>query len=706
MAMREATPEEIAALFGDNAPAPKQGGMREATPEEIQALMGDEQPAVKPGDVAARRAQMDAQASGEKPNVARERTTIGGEILGGLGELGSSIGNLFNKEAYQGPIANPITGAAIGAVRTAAAPLSPVSSAASSLGEDLSQAAQKAGFSTAADVIGAVGQSAADVLAPMGISRYARTAAQGIKATPALNDAIFASRRMKGAAASAELAGAEKSAAGKLAAIEADIAEGKQGIHQLREATKDSIPSASEIKARFAPKAELGADVGKGVKDTINTAWDASKERFNKIYGGLTDVGADMPATPSSYAAAGGELQGARGVTGLPSTRPEGIAAKIKKTVDISKMEDDTYTALKTQLDSVPAWDKPRVQGVIDEFVKANGLPANPAEISVRDLILERQRLRAGIRATRDDNAKRQFKELIGGLEDDIAMADRDVAKNLFTADKLYATEHAPYFSKGTVTRAIAEGNPEAVVDAIYRPTASAGGRVGPQSKAIEAMTRARELIKDLKQWDRVNQAFMNKGLEAATASGEFKASDLTKWWAKYKDPANTNSSVLRKGLGERQFNEIDGVMKQLGSVKPKGLDDIAKTLTKQLEASGKVQSETVRAAQAATRKRLEGEIAKFTGTPVDRIARRFESIGTGVVTTATISGALGSSSALARGVVGGLIILSAKGAAKLLSSVQGRNLFKAMARGAPGTAQASATARQIENLLNKGEEE
>ena len=710
MAMREATPEEIAALMGDEAPAPKQSGMREATPEEIQALMGDSAPTIKPGDVAARQKQMDALAATEKPNVVRERLAPGGilgapigianEFFSGVGDTARNLGNLLSPDAYKGVVDNPIAGTALGVARAVSSPTAPVSDLAASLGEDLSQSAQKAGFTTLADLLGATSMAVADVAAPLAGARYLKKVEQGIKATPRLENALLKSRRTQANEAKTALSQAETKSAAKLSEVQADLATNKEGIGQLRETAEEMLPTKADLQKQFADKAPLGKDAGGSWKQSFSNKWNESKEKFNRLYGEITDEGAAIEAMPESYMAAGGRVEKAMGVTGVPKAgAAEGVAAKLRKTMDLDRFEDDTYKALKEQLDGVGPADKARVQGVIDEFKAGNEMPEIP---TVRDLVIERQRLKAGQRATRGDYAKKQFEGLIKGLEDDIANANEGIAQKLFSTDARYATEHAPYFTQGTVTRAIGTGKAEAVVDSIYRPTISASGKTGSNTKALEAITRAREVITDPQEWQKINKAFINKGIEFASDGDALDPKKMVQWWKSYKDVAGTNNEVLRKGLGEQSFREIDSVFTQLDRAPKKTLDGLAKDLVHSFEGRAKEATAIETAHIKATRAALEKQIGDLMGTKVGKITDKLQSIGAGVFT----SGTIGDGPTSARAVKGGVIVMTAKAVGTLLETTRGRSLLKAVMRGTPNMAQRAATARQIERLANATQQE
>ena len=658
---------------------------------------------VKPGDVEAAKQKLGVSGSvatgftNELPeNQVRERLGIISEAAGGLGDVAKNVANIAAREAYQGVLDNPIVGAGMGALRTASAPMAPAANVAARLGEDISGGLQKLGLTTAADVAGGLGMAAADVLAPMGAAKWAKGMVASVKGTPA-GERILKSSRMRAKDAEQELVQAEKAGADKLRSIEQETAQGKRYVEEIADEQKAAIPTAQELRDKFAKDAPLGKEAGASWQGGYANRLSAEKGRFNQGYADKLTRGADIEAVPEAYVEAGGAIRGAMGVTGKPSAgAAEGVARRLQRVLDIDAFENDQYQNLRNQLREAAPGDRARVQGVIDEFIRDNDLPQMP---TVRDLILERQRLKAGQRAASGDYAKHQFGKLIGGLNEDIARANAPLAQDLFSLDNAYRTEFIPYFGKGSITRAISEGDAASVVDRIFQPTLT-GGRVGMKSRAEEAMTKARELITDPKQWEGVKKAFTNKLIENSMEGGVLNQKKLVKEWGRYLDPAGSSNAVLRKGLGERDFQSMQSVINQLQRTTPESIDAYAKRLTKGLEQQGKMSAQTVEAATKATKDKLVAKIARETGASTDMVAKRLQSIGSGVF----VSGLMRGSSATM--LQGGGLVMGSQAIGALLGTIKGRNVFKAMLRSAPGTSQRAAQARIIQQLIGKEEEE
>jgi hypothetical protein len=653
---------------------------------------------VKPGDVEARKKQVAAQAAAEQPNVARERLGSGGilnpvtgaisEAFGGAKDFGSGIidtlsgaVNLSPTEAGKGLLK---TG--LGAVRTVASPLAGLTDIASDAGEATHKFLTNLGLEGGADIGAGLVQSALDVVGPMGIGRLGgalRPAVSGLK-----------SKRMVAADKAAELAKSEADTAGRVAAIKSGGEAAQESVESIAQAEKSMIPSVNEIRERFAKDAPLGMDVGADFKGTYRSKLGQEKSKFNKLYDEALSGTDDIEVPASSYLERIEKVLAEKGVSRPLATQAEKVASKAKGALDVTEEAADQLAALERDIGRAadPA-SKKMLQDSMQEFIEEGRLPAQP---TVRDLVMERQRLKAGQRIAvqaKNDNLTRQFNELIDGITEDIP---KGVRNNLAAVDKQYLDEFVPFFGKKSVTRAIAEGNPENVLDLIIRPAGS--------SKSVEKATRAWELMDDAGR-ESARKAFVNQGLETAMSDGAFKASNFTKWWDKYSDRSGTGDKVLKTVFGD-SYNDMRSVITQLQTSKPKSIDQVAADLTKGFQQAGAAQTKSAEAAQKLMKQRLEKEINELMPERSGaRVSQRLESIGSGIIAGGTVASLIGHG-AWGRIVAGGILILTAKGVGGLLASAKGRNIFKAMARSTPGTSQAAATARQAQNLLQNLEEE
>jgi len=706
------------------------GASQEEVLSQIQAYrQGPTEPSyVKPGDVAGAKRKLGVSGDVQQgfTNVpqadtsGRGRELLGGDtvlnpIVGPISEAGKGIAqvaggvkDLVTTNPFQGPdtpaqgpmdalrniAASPLGQIGLGAVRTVAAPFAPVADLASVLGGGAANLLDKAGMPKTANVVGGVVQSAGDVLGSLGAAGYTKQVGNLIKGDPRTADKYLKSSRMRAREAEDELVQSTKATEAKVASIKSETEQGKRFVSEVADEQKAAIPTAQELKQKFAANAPLGKEAGASWQQGYFRELDTTKKKFNEAYADKLNRGASIETVPEDYLAAAKDLRQARGMAERPSMGPaEGVAERLKKYDNLEDYMDDTAKALREQLRSGSPAEKTYAEDALKEFL-GKGAKEMPEIPTVRDLIFERQRLKAGQRVVSSDAAKNQFDRLIKPLENDIVKADETLARELFAVDNAYKKEFVPYFSKGSATRAISEKDPSAVVDMIFQPTVK-GGRIGSTSRTEETISRAQELLPGA-EWDKVKKAFTNKLIENAMEGGVLNQQKLVKEWGKYLDPAGSNNAVLRKGLGEADFRSMQSTINQLQRSTPQGIDAYAKDLVKGLEKQGKVSTETVLAAQKTVEKRLVEKIARETGSSTEMVTNRLQSIGSGVF----VSGLLRGNTAIT--LEGAGLVVGSKALATVLGSMRGRNAFKALLRAAPGTSQRAAHARIIQQVINQ----
>jgi hypothetical protein len=627
---------------------------------------------------------------------------VGSELMGGIGDIVQGGATARDEGFWKGA-----GQAALGAVRAIASPTAPLVDASTDAAEGHKNLLTQMGLSPeAADIGAGITQSIMDVGAPMGIG-----GAKGlVKGGGMIEDLkpwaqSFRSKRALTNEARAELAsGAErtktavdatrKAADDKIASIESGKEAYKESIESIAEAGEASVPTASAIRQRFAKDAPLGMDVGAKFKETYHATRATEAGRFNELYKKALKGTDEIAGDDKPYKAALDEVLGEKGISRPLPTPAERVAAKAKTVLEVTEESEEQLAKLKG--DIARAKDpvsRKYLTDALEEQLRSGALGEPP---TVSEMVKEVQRLKVGQRAAeqlKDDNLTRQYNKLIAGLE---AGIPKDVMKGLDEVNGLYREEFVPFFGKKSVTRAIADGSPERVVDNIILPANS--------KKPVETIERAWDLIKDPAQQEAVRKAFVNKGVENAMVDGAFDAGKFTGWWKKYSDPTGTGDKVLRTVFG-KDFEQMHSVVRQLENAKSQPLSEVAAKLTKnygktaddaikRVDGQAKTSIKNAETAQKVVQKQLEAKIAELTNTTVGKLEGKVQSIGTGIM----YSGAMRRNWFTMA--VGGLGIVSAKGVGMLLQSVQGRNLFKAMLRGTPGTAQAAATARQIENFF------
>ena len=718
-------------------------------------------PTVRPGDVEARKRQVLAQTQAEKPIEARERVSISGELTGGISDVGGGLADIGRGIANLSPLqaGKGLLGAGLGAVRAVASPLAPLTNISTEAGEATSRFLQSLGLETGADIGGALVQSVLDVAGPSAISKVAA------KVKPAAQALV--SPRMKAAQLKEELAASTTAGEAEIARLQAareavpaataqDVAglkgqmqavgtreaeqiatrrasqqAAEESVMSIAEAGAKEIPTASVIREKFAKGAQLGENVGEQFKNTYKGRLQEKKTEFSKLYDEALEGTEDVTVPATNYLNKIDETLAGRGATRPLPTQAEKVAVKAKDILDAGEDAAEQVQRLSDDIASARGPEQKRMlQGALDEFLTAGELPENP---TVRQLVQERQRLKAAQRvaySTKNDNLYRQLTGLVDGITADLPPG---VAQQLASVDRRYLDEFVPFFSKKSVTRAIAEGSPQSVVDSIIRPVTD--------KKSVEKVQRAWELMDDGGR-EATKKAFVNKGVESAVTDKGFDAGKFTEWWRKHSDVTGTGDKVLKTVFGA-EYGDVKSVVNQLQSARRMSLDDVAAemvkgfgtaakgdissivekargargelregisqrlALGKQREKAAGVAVKSEEVAQKLMKRRLEKEIADLVGPGgVARAAQRIESIGSGIFAGGTVGGLLGGPSGGRRVLAGGLLVLSSKSIGSLLSTVRGRSLFKAVLRGAPGTSQAAATARQVQNFLQSVEGE
>ncbi len=651
---------------------------------------------------------------------------------------------------------SPTLRTGLGVARAAFSPAAPLFNIATSAGKMVSDFLQQLGFTNAADVAGAGTSIAADVIgAPRVLSQLGKAAAKSKFRT--LRSDRVTEARSGGARQEAALTEQAKGAAEQAASLrEAQLSQ----LDEAKAATqrtvddaalgnitqKKSIEAGGEIekqtalakaKQELADVAETEAEVrtlvqdaptaeetGEAFRKTYLTKQTASKKRFNKEYDDiLTDAkGIKIQGVATEEAAR--ELLG-EGVGILPS-KADVTAGKLTKAVDV---ESEAYKNLKAQFSDPTT---PESQKTIQALMKKSGIiQFDPKkEITLDQLIIDRQKIKGAIRALEDvgqDNIARQFKQLRAGIEDDL-VGNPGITKRLAAVDKAYATEHAPFFSYGAPAREAAEEGVAGIVNRLI-PKASDADRVEKLSA-----------LKILDDKAPVQKSWINQGVFEADKTGDF-GKGLVSYWDKYSEPGD---KVL-KALLDDQYVHYKDIVTRLRTVKAKNINKtLDETLTeiekrtgagikgideaqikrmkslqglleegekfkttlfdRTLKKTEQITSDRERAI-AKLRKDIDKEVLKITGKPIspDRIKNYGQMI--------TIAG-VGFSFAGAvqfgvpKIITGGLMTLYPEQIARMLENVRGTQLIRRAIRTVPGTSQAAANARQIQNYFRELDKE
>ena len=716
----------------------------------------------------------------QAPNVARERQTILGEIGGGLSDFGRDISTAFNpEEKDMGGMERFLHAmrSGLGLARASAPVLSlgtspMITNAMSKAGEGASDLMSKMGFQTAADVTGALTSATGDVLSGFATAKAAKLASPSItKALPTVaqkktamkatadvdidNAALLGEREVASTnamrdAQRKELRVQAKAKGDEIASVDANTARAKLEAQRNAGAEVDKARLQAEVAEAGVPDpvhlrehlakgaAKRGDEVGTDFKASYDRERSVVKKSFNDEYDEI-QKGGDVEVAASNYGLALDKTLKEKGISRPLPTKAEGVAVKAKAALtDVDEVTEETVDGLLTQMKGTrdPAARKV-IQDTIDETLTNSELGPNP---TLNDLISERQRLKAAERTAfhaKDDNLGRQYQTLRSGLDEDIRSANPDTLRNLEIAGERYKNEYVPFFSKRSVTRGIAEGAIETVLDQIVKPTATRQGTV-LANKAVERAERSMQLL-DAPGKEKLAATFIKRGIDGAfDAEGNFSNGSLVKWWDRYADKANTDSKVLRTVLGAK-YKDMEGAVAAFRSSRPKKLADIAadiatqseralpKTLSgiealaankkaglqdylneapklnqKAIEAAGKETEAILKSTydkQQVIKKKLEDDLKVMAGNS-EAAQGSFQGAGSIMVLNGIYQGNLYKIG------MGGLLILSKGALGKLLHSVKGASVFRTLAQKAPGTAPAAAAARIAATILREQDEE
>ena len=742
---------------------------------QFMAFEEEPKPTVKPGDVEGRKRQVAAQIQAEEPRQVRERlggqdtSSITGflgdmfptqakEVFGGVVDTARAGADLVKGGLFQGPptsipalLEDPRTRAALGVARTIGAPFAPVANAITVGAEKANEALSALGLNKTADVVAGVGEAVANVY---GVSKLG----QKMNAAKAKAAARFPSIRSQAearkVAGEAEIATAtqegEKQVAQAKQLLKAQREEAQQqavkagqekitlesarqaeeeSILSFAEAQKKTIPSGVQVREKLSKNAPFTKDVGKSFKATYETKQTAVKDIADEKYNTLRQRGAATPGIRQGYDEAIDEVLGEKGISRPFPTSAERAASGAKK--GVAELDDDAVAeqidSLQKAVSDAPSREaKAMAEDALTEAIGANRLPPNP---TVADLVSEHKRLNAALGASRNDNLSRQLNILKKGVEVDIKNSSEDLFTKLKDADSFYATEYAPYFSRNSGVRAIAEGDANTIVDKLIKPTISSSGRA-LDNKAEEIALKAKSLMSDNPRLQEdVAKTFMAKGIDKAFESGVFNPKALVKYWDTYAAPRVNDNMVLKTFLRGR-YKDTEDIITTLRNVKASSIDEVAENMVKTLNVStatkakklddiiqGAVKGETgvkatgqdIAATRRATKvkvteikKQMEADIEKLLGkAPGESGAGQF--IGQLYLAEAGAHLATGNLPAAgAKAIRGTLLVMARAGFTKMMAFKRGRSLLRAAMRTTPGTVKAAAQARLIQDFANR----
>jgi hypothetical protein len=668
------------------------GGWRDATAEEA----GTAPSAVKPGDVKGLKnlfAQQDA--SGYNVPLTRDPTILG-ELVGGVKQAASGIkaGVSGAEPGTNAPLSAaeralyPVRGAALGAVQAAASPFAPVEALASRAGAGtqdklLAMGANPtlaAALATGADMATNLGLTAGLGLGKkaiqLGLEKFAPGAASKLAGAEGAVANFLKSGRTKAAEAGAARDASMIAEDAALAAKQSNIASRTESMQSIADASQASLPSKADLQKIGGPA--LGEKVGSDFVEHYHAARKSVKSAADEMYD----------------AALGPREAGQNATSNL--------------------LEDQTRT-LQEQIKSASTEaERKMATDAFEEFIKSGEAPESTVRSLHEQLIKTRAEKRTAQRL-QNDNAAR----LLGAKEDRLQalMEEKSpgVGEALSEADRYYATNYSPYFSKGSPTRAIADRDPAGIAKAIVLPNTN--------KNAVSTIERAQELLgNNTNLKTQVAHAHLNELIDEASKSKDF-GSGIVRAWDRFTHPSGDNNKVLRLAYGD-EYKDVNSLINQFRTVKGRDLSSVAEAVTKQGVAEGKVLASESAAYKEGIAKNAQAQIEKALGVKKDQTAveklvgkepgarlHNYEAgkfIGPLLITEGAIHSALGNPVLGGAQVLSGIgVMISRSTLGKLMQFKQGRSLIKAALRSVPGSSQAFATSRAIQtlakNLPNEG---
>ena len=683
----------------------------------------------------------------EQPQ-ARERLTIGGEIKGGLEQLGAGISAASKPAATLSELVERGDQAILGGLgllrSTFGAATAPLTNVITSAGEGVSDVLQKLGFNTAADVAGGLTTVAGDVLTGIGPSKLLNAARSKLIAKlPNASEKLATSvsqRAGQEAAINAEAAAARQQALQAQQAIQANAQAAIGSEESIGQAASDfARQQARQAKAKIPTRATLQAEAPGGVTSAtrgqqLRAHYEGTRavksQAKEDLYNPLMAQGEAVTAERAGYDASIKTVLGEKGVSGPFPTRAE-QAAKGAQPKAASLAEDevtDQIDALEAVVKGAASPEaKVIAQNALGEFVKRGDLPVNP---TVAQLIQEQKRYNAAIGASRNDQLTRQLKILKTGVEQDIEKASPGLATQLQKADKYYAEEYAPLFTRGSSIRKAFETGDSAVIDQLV-PRAT-------DKLRDQKLTRLVQFADTPAQQATLGDGFIANMVGDAEKSKDAVAK-LRSVWNLYADP-RSDDKVLRTVLGTR----YDGLKELATSVqiKPTSIDAALKTTLKNIESTTASRTGFFTKAQSDKLKTLEGVLGEgekfiegvtIAGKPgsieaartakLEALQKEFddklkrmqpskvpthagELVGGAMVLHGGVGLLMGSAAAVPQIISGGIVMLSAPLLFKMMQSARGLELLNKAMRATPGTVKSAALARLVSQYTRTLKEE
>jgi len=542
---------------------------------------------------------------------------------------------------------------------------------------------------------------------------------------------------------------AARQSAGSIAQREAVETGQRVSLEQARQRSLLGERGPRTIQEGIAPGAPTAREAGTRFQQEIFPKRRAEvAASFNKRYTALEKEAQIIPAETANFEVALNQIIEEPGILkGVLPTKAESIANRALRGIEeareeitpisgfggskLVELQDDVYRRIRDKLSGGAPGQAETVS--IEAFREAVA-PVREM-VTGKDMVGGVLRLRTAKRAAGDAgnrNMERQFRVLENALLEDVQIASPAIKAKLGVISNDYRRDFVGLFSAKAFPQKLVERvreDAQEIVGAIIQPAKS--------PRRVEAITTSFKVIKDPADRQLLTGAWFRGGIDEAAKTGEFQPKDFIKWWESYLDP-KTDNLVLRTALGEK-FKPTNDFVRELRRATQGKFDEVAdegiSNILKTRAAQSKGEEGILRAAQKViSGKRVQvskesegliGEVIKTRDASLKQLRDEFDKAVTALGGSTEIParagwwmGPLMVLSGVGRvvtgavgpgmiGIGGGVIeVMGHATMIKMLNTLKGGQLMRRFARSVPGSVEALALARELENIARNLPEE
>jgi len=641
----------------------------------------------------------------EEVEPARPELTFTGELVGGAKEFVSGL---------PGAEPNPEAGAGmeLGIIRMLSSPLAQLYNMSTAAGVEILERTpdRTIGGINIKDVAAGITTGAIDVLAPGGLVKALGRLKKMVKV-------LLPTRAEKAAelqaTAQAGQAGAEATATAEIGVAQQEATATARGVTLERaQQAKKLQPKALQADAVTAEEA------GTQFQKVFTAGRKEAVDSFNTRYTQLIDEADKIPAESTNFQSALKGVQGEAGIVkGALPTKAETTAKRIAQGIDEPveqittaqveaatrkalgrnrslQIQDEVYQRIKDKITKGgPGRPDVLTKDIFDEAL----IPIGP-ESTAGDMVEGVLRLRAAKRGAADAgnrNLARQFDEIEKSLLADIKTASPETALKFANVTDDYAKQFIPLFGSKAIPQRIinqVREDPANIVGQIIQPAQA------PRRK--EAITRGFQILKNPKDRELLTGAWFRGGIDEASKSGQFQPAQFIKWWDKYVDP-KTNDFVLKTALGER-YKPVKGFVDELREAKQVNFNKVAdEAVTNILKRRGERIAGATATKDAQIKqitKELEDALKEIAPNQLSPNSLHY--LGPITIVSGASTIALGAPAAgIAQIGFGVFEVINHQTFIGLINSLKGAQFLVKAARTVPGTVQAVAAVRALDNF-------